>query len=135
MILMMRMQFMDNVNKVAFCKEDVEKGLHLDFIKQLVDFNYKTACNFYYDIHITFDGFTTTVEWCENGLEDYIGKFEYVDSDHEVMLVGYLPDGTFDYFSSNTDYDKSLCDFLNKNPWYYKDSFGNWQDSRENNCK
>ncbi len=122
---------MKDVNSVSFSKEDVEAGLHLDFIKQLIDYNYKTSSGFYNDIHIKYDGFTTSVEWFENNLDEYFGEYEYVDSEHEVMYIGTMPDRTYSYYESKEDYNKALEDFLKKNPWYIKNEFGVWVDSRE----
>lgn len=122
---------MKDVNSVSFSKEDVEAGLHLDFIKQLIDYNYKTSSGFYNDIHIKYDGFTTLVEWFENSLDEYFGDFEFVDSEHEVMYIGTMPDSTYDYYGSKDEYNKAFEDFLKKNPWYTKNEFGVWVDSRE----
>ncbi len=122
---------MKDVNSVSFSKEDVEVGLHLDFIKQLINYNYKTSSSFYNDIHIKYDGYTTTVEWFENSLDEYFGDFEFVDSEHEVMYIGTMPDSTYNYYSSKDEYNKALEDFLKKNPWYIRNDFGRWIDSRE----
>ena len=99
---------MKDVNSVFFSKEDVEAGLHLDFIKQLINYNYKTSSSFYNDIHIKYDGYTTTIEWFENSLDEYFGDFEFVDSEHEVMYIGTMPDSTYNYYSSKDEYNKAL---------------------------
>jgi len=59
------------MNSKAFSPDEVSKGLHIDLLKCLIDYNSKSdEC--YNDIHIYTDGYCTIIEWCE---VDYDEKY------------------------------------------------------------
>ena len=71
-------------NYMAFIPEEVEKGLHLDLIKTLLDINNKSEDHFN-EIHITTDSYCTIVEWVYIPIDrSYGGKFEFIDEDEYI---------------------------------------------------
>lgn len=116
-----------NYNVQFFGKEDVKKGLHLEFINSLLMFASKSECGYYNDIHVTTDGETIEVEWCQRFYDcDDEGKFQFVDSDEIVMIEREMPDNTYRYFLDEEDYNNQLNEFLKEHPSYYKTQFGRW---------
>ena len=70
-------------NSVAFTPKDVDKGLHLKFIDNLIKFNRETEETYYNDIHICYDGYCTIVEWCCDTVDTQLGngKFLHIAND------------------------------------------------------
>lgn len=85
-------------NKKAFTPEEVEKGLHLDLIKYLLNYNLNSE-DYYEDIHITTDGYCTIVEWCDVCRDKEIpsGSFEFVGEDQYVLTEIRFPDNHHEY--------------------------------------
>lgn len=97
---------MPEYNQEYFNKNDVKNGLHLEFIKFLLD---KLQTDDYYlDIHLIQEDYgVVTVEWIRKLYErDDRGGFEYVDSDQYLVKKVELPDGHYDY--ARTDEDAEL---------------------------
>ena len=121
------------VNNVAFTPEEVKKGYLQDLLSYLTDYN-KKSDDYYYDIHITSDGYCSIVEFIhvpyDNSLGGY-GRFEYVDEDQIVVKEVILPDNSI-VVAYNEEHEKELLDeFLKENPWYKKNECGRWYDERE----
>lgn len=114
------------MNSKAFIPEEVEKGIHFDLINYLLDYNSKSEY-YYYDIHITTDGFCVIVEW-ENLPYDgsYGGRFEYVEEDQYIMTEKQMPDDTYIMVHDEDEYNELLDEFLKENPGYYKNEWGRW---------
>ena len=122
-----------NVNSVTFTPEEVEKGFLQDLLKYLTDHNEKSN-DYYYEIHVTSDGYCSIVEFVRVPYDDSLGgfgKFEYIDEDHVVVKEVILPDNST-VFAYNEEHEKELLDeFLEENPWYKKNEWGRWYDERE----
>lgn len=112
-----------NFNSKAFTPEEVEKGLHLDLIKYLLDYNSKSD-DYYEDIHITSDGYCTIVEWCDVCLDKEIpsGKFEFVGEDQYVMTNITFPDNHSEFLFEG-EIEERANEWLKEN----KEEFGNYK--------
>lgn len=111
-------------NYEAFTPEEVEKGLHLDLINYLLDYNKKSEES-YYDIHITSDGYCTIIEWTDASYEEgeWNGAFKYVGEDQEVMTELQYPDNSIEYVFPN-EKDEMLRAWLRDHPTWKKNCFG-----------
>jgi len=121
-------------NYQAFTPEEVKKGLHLDLLNYLLDHNRKNDTQ-YYDIHITTDGYCTIIEWVDvNYNHDYgtEGKFRFVPCDGVIMLERSFPDGHYDYFESDAEFNEKLDSWLKEHPGWVKGPYGNWTNETEN---
>lgn len=114
-------------NSEAFTPEEIEKGLHLDLLKLLLDYN-KINDKHYKDIHITTDGYCLIVEWTTKYYDDADlgGSFEYVDEDSEVMKTIEYPDGHYEYIHMDEDAKIYLDEWLKENPGWKKNDWGRW---------
>ena len=121
-------------NYQAFTPDEVKKGLHLDLLNYLLEHNKKNETQ-YYDIHITTDGYCTIIEWIDvNYNQEYgpEGKFKFVPADSYVMVEKTFPDGHYDYFGSEEEFEEVLKDWLEENPGWVKTSYGTWTNEIEN---
>ena len=123
-----------NYNYKSFTPEEVKKGLLNDLLNYLLDHN-KKSDKFYYDIHITTDGYCSIVEWTDvsyNGDYGPEGKFEFVDCDQVVMLERTFPDNHTELCYDEEDYEERLKQFLEENPGWEKNQWGCWTNRIEN---
>ena len=121
-------------NYKAFTPEEVKKGLLNDLINYLLDYN-KKSDKYYYDIHITTDGYCQIVEWTDisydNG-ED-CGKFEFVEPDQYIFREYIFPDNHSEYFETEDEYNEALSRWLKKHKKerWVKNDFGRWTSLTE----
>ena len=114
-------------NHQGFTPEEVKKGLLTDLLAYLLDYNKKSE-NYYYDIHITSDGYCTIVEWSDvsydrdHGQE---GKFQFVDYDEVVMKEVRFPDDHTELCYPEEAEDK-LREWLIEHPEWRKNCWGCW---------
>lgn len=120
-----------NYNTQAFTPEEVQKGLHLDLIKYLLDYNSK-AEGFFNDIHIDSDGYCVIIEWVQESYKEACTGFEFVDYDEEVMKIVHFPDNSYGYASDEDEANDMLQLWLRENPGWKKNNFGHWYKSAEN---
>ena len=108
-------------NQKAFTPDEVKQGLDKDLLNYLLDYNQK-AKEYYYDIHITTDGYCTIIEWIDRPYnKDYdIESFEYVDSNKKIMIVVKYPDNTIDYACDENQAKEMLDIWLENNPGWQK---------------
>lgn len=121
-------------NSQAFTPEEIEQGLLHDLLNYLLDHNKKNN-NQYYDIHITTDGYCTIIEWTDVDYNQEYGpdgKFEFVPAGSYVMIERTFPDGHYDYFSSDEEFEEVLKNWLEENPGWVKTSYGTWTNEIEN---
>lgn len=105
-----------NYNSVAFSPEEVEKGLHMDLIKYLTNYNAARESDDYYEIHITSDGFCMMIEFEKVPYDRrYGGRFEFVDEDEAVMKEYKMSDGSYQWFQSEDEYRECELDFQKMN--------------------
>ena len=101
-----------------FDKKDVEKGLHLDFIKALLDYSAKSSDR-YIDIHVKPEDDAIVVEFINNSYDYKKAEFVEVDEDHAVLKEVIFPDNSSQYM-----FDEEECDALhlwdNEHPDFYK---------------
>jgi len=125
---------MRDFNEKAFTPEEVELGLHLDLINHLLDYN-KKATDYFYDIHITSDGYCTIVEWVDksfNGDYDEQG-FRHLNYDEVIMKEVRFPDNHIEYLFAD-EADEKLNEWIKENPDYKQNIFGIWyKDGGEQN--
>lgn len=120
----------NSYNSQAFTPEEVKKGLHLDLINYLIDYNEKSD-GYFNDIHITSDGYCTIIEWvCERHGEACTG-FEFVDHDEEVLKRVHYPDNSFGYASDEDEANDMLMLWLHENPGWEKNEYGHWYNKAE----
>ena len=120
-----------NYNSQAFTPEEVQKGLHLDLIKYLLDYNSK-AEGFFNDIHIDSDGYCVIIEWVQESYKEACIGFEFVDHDEEVMKIVHFPDNSYGYASDEDEANDMLQLWLRENPGWKKNNFGHWYKPAEN---
>lgn len=120
-------------NLQAFTPDEVEKGLLQDLLNYLLEHNRK-AEHQYYDIHITSDGYCTTVEWVDVNydMQQEEGYFAFVPYNGQVMLKFNFPDGHYELCYSEEDYQERLTEWLKENPGWVKTSYGTWTNEIEN---
>lgn len=119
------------MNTKAFIPEEVEQGLHLDLIKHLLDYNSKSK-EYYYDIHITTDGYCTIVEWVDRDHEGNFNEgFKHVGEDQRVMTECKLPDNSIIMCYDEEDVNETLEEWLNEHPKWKKDFYGIWYEEDE----
>lgn len=121
---------MRNINEQAFTPEEVKKGLHLKLISSLLELDKDRKDN-HFDIRITTDGYCTIVQWCDVSDEFESCGFRFVDSDEVVMREYRFPDGHYEYFSEDTEFEDALKSWLDKNPGWKKNAHGIWFNEDE----
>lgn len=87
---------MRKYNEEAFTPDEVEKGLHIELLNTLLSINSKRESEVYYDIHITFDGYCTIIQWDTVGVNDG-DCFRYIDENQVVMTEVMYPDNSYEY--------------------------------------
>ena len=104
-------------NSQTFTPEETKKGLHLDLIKYLLDYNQKSDTH-YNDIHITTDGSCIIVEWeCVPYSREYGGRFEHLEKDETKMKEMVFPDNHSEFVFPEEEKDR-LTEWLKTNPDY-----------------
>ena len=117
-------------NSQAFTPEEVKKGLHLDLIKYLLDYNQK-AEGYFNDIHIDTDGYCVIVEWVTESYKDACSSFEFVDEDEVVLKIVKFPDGSYDYVEDQDEANDRFQLWLHENPGLEKGPYGGWINKNE----
>lgn len=108
---------MSNLNSMYFSDEDIEKDLHLDLLKHLINLN--KSHSLVNDIHIKpEDCNSIIIEWTQKDLsnDEYEG-FKYVDYEHDLLLRMNLPDNSFIYVEDD-EKENILKDWLENHPEY-----------------
>ena len=83
-------------NYQSFTPDEVEQGLHLEFLTTLLNYN-KLSKTHYNDIHLTTDGYCFIIEWESVPYsQEYGGAFKYVGEDGIVMLERHFPDNHYE---------------------------------------
>jgi hypothetical protein len=118
-------------NSQAFTPEEVKKGLHLDLINYLIDYNSK-ADGYFNDIHITTDGYCTLIEWVQESYKEACTGFEFVGCDEEVMKIVHFPDNSYGYASNEDEANDMIMLWIHENPDWKKDEYGHWYQKIEN---
>lgn len=119
-------------NHQSFTPEEVQQGLHSDFLNILLKYN-NVSKTHYNDIHLTTDGYCFIIEWETIPYShEYGGSFKYVGEDEVIMLERHFPDNHYDYFYSEEDYQERLNEWLKENPGWVKTSYGTWTNEIEN---
>lgn len=114
-------------NEEAFLPEDVEKGLHIKFIKALLQISSELSES-YYDIHITTDSYCTIVQWCNHSCDGECGgSFEYVDEDKVIAEAIYFPNGTTMYAFDEEEKDNLINEFIKEHPEWEMNKYGTWK--------
>ena len=119
-------------NYQSFTPEEVEQGLHLEFLNTLLNYN-KVSKTHYNDIHLTTDGYCTIIEWETIPYNhEYGGSFKYVGEDEVIMLERHFPDNHTELCYNEEDYQEKLAEWLKENPGWVKTSCGTWTNEIEN---
>ena len=119
-------------NYQSFTTEEVEQGLHLEFLNTLLNYN-KVSKTHYNDIHLTTDGYCTIIEWETIPYNhEYGGSFKYVGEDEVIMLERHFPDNHTELCYNEEDYKERLDEFLKENPGWVETSCGTWTNEIEN---
>lgn len=109
---------MEDFNSQEFSREETEQGLHLDFIKCLIDMTLKSNAS-RNDMHIWFDGETFVVDWTNIPYKyefDY-GSFRYVKPEDKVVHEYHTPYGETVYLENDDEYNDYIAEYeknLNK---------------------
>ena len=117
-------------NSQAFTPEEVKKGLHLDLIKYLLDYNQKSE-GYFNDIHIDTDGYCIIIEWVTESYKEACSSFEFVGYDEEVLKLVHFPDNSYGYASNEEEANDMLQLWLHENPGWEKNSYGGWINKNE----
>ena len=120
----------EEYNSQAFTPEEVKKGLHLDLIKYLLDYNQK-AEGYFNDIHIDTDGYCVIVEWITESYKDACSSFEFVGCDEEVLKLVRFPDNSYGYASDEDEANDMFQLWLHENPGWEKGPYGGWINKNE----
>ena len=116
-------------NYQSFNPEEVEQGLHLEFLNALLNYN-KVSKTHYNDIYLTTDGYGFIIEWKTIPYShEYSDFFKYVG---EVILERYFPNNHYELCYSEEDYKEKLADWLKENPGWVKTSYETWTNKIEN---
>ncbi len=124
------------MNTQYFSKAQVEAGEMDAFLKALRAQDYGEG-EYYNDVRIRpADCGAYSVDWAQLRWEDEESTgFEYVDSEHTVMLEREFPDGTMGYFFDEDDYSAQLDDWLKEQKEsglvWKKNQYGRWYEEGE----
>ena len=117
-------------NSQAFTPEEVKKGLHLDLIKYLLDYNQK-AEGYFNDIHIDTDGYCVIIEWVTESYKEACSSFEFVGCDEEVLKLVHFPDNSYGYASNEDEANDMFQLWLHENSGWEKGPYGGWINKNE----
>lgn len=120
------------MNSQYFSKEQVANGE----MQKLLDFLMSEAYgsgDHYNDIHIyPSDMGAFVIEWEQTPWShDYGGKFEYIDEEHVVMLEKRFPDGSYELFHDEEEFNEQFNEWLKENPGWVKTDYDTWTNLRE----
>ena len=124
------------MNSQYFSEEQVKAGEMDAFLKALRAQDYGRG-GYFNDIHIKpVDCGAYSVDWAQLRWEGDDDKgFEYIDSEHVVMLEKEMPDGTFEQFFNEEDYQMVLKDWLEDQKKdgiiWKKNEYGHWYEEGE----
>lgn len=124
------------MNTQYFNKKQVEAGEMDAFLKALRSQDYGDG-EWYNDVHIRpTDCGDYAVEWAQLRWQNEEDTgFEYVDSEHTVMLEKEFPDDTFGYFMDEADYNEQLEKWLEsqkkKGLVWKRNRYGQWYEEGE----
>lgn len=120
------------VNSQSFTQEQVRDGELAALVKYLTEYGLgRDELGCHMDVHISSDGFVTTVDWVEvvRGFEE-MGRFEYVGEDDVVMTEARMPDGSVRTVKKG-DEPNEVHRWLQDNPgWSYDPALG-WSDGKD----
>ena len=95
-----------------------------EFVSKLLDIDNEDT---FFDIHVYMEEGLVVLEYVQVPYDgSYGGKFEYVDSDSEIVTNKYLPDGTWIQVHSESEYEEELVKFLRSHPNYVMNDWGQW---------
>ncbi len=116
---------MSELNSMVFETVDQTTG----FIKTLLSIkDSEQIC----DINVYPEDVFFVVLWKQVPSEgSYDGRFKFVNENQTIMTEYPLPDNTHIYFEKEEDYKEYLEDWLKKNPYYEKDEYGHWFNTRD----
>lgn len=124
------------MNSQYFSEEQVKAGEMDAFLKALRAQDYGKG-GYYNDVHIKpADCGAYSVDWAQLRWEGDEDKgFEYIDSEHVIMLEKEMPDGTFEQFFNQEDYEMVLKDWLEDQEKdgliWKKNEYGHWYEEGE----
>ena len=124
------------MNSQYFSEEQVKAGEMDAFLKALRAQDYGKG-GYYNDVHIKpADCGAYSVDWAQLRWEGDEDKgFEYIDSEHVIMLEKEMPDGTFEQFFNEDDYGMILKDWLENQEKdgliWKKNEYGRWYEEGE----
>ena len=124
------------MNSQYFSEEQVKAGEMDAFLKALRAQDYGKG-GYYNDVHVKpADCGAYSVDWAQLRWEGDNDKgFEYIDSEHVIMLERAMPDGTFEQFFNEDDYEMVLKDWLadelKAGLIWKKDQYGHWYEEGE----
>ena len=98
-------------NSMDFTPEEVKQGLHKKLLDYLFGYNEKSKKH-YCDIHVTTDGYCTTIEWdCVPYSGEWGGRFQYIGENQEVGTWVELPDNSRHLVFSEEEAQEVLEDY------------------------
>ena len=100
---------MGSFNRQYFSDKDVKAGLHIKFIKFLLD-NFESE-EYRIDMHVYHeDCGAVMVEWVRQLWRrlDEIGSFQFVDNGEFVVQEVKFPDGHYEYANSDEEAEEML---------------------------
>lgn len=124
------------MNSQYFSKEQVDAGEMDAFLKALRAQDYGKG-GYYNDVHeFPADCGAHIVEWVQRSWRNDEDKgFDYIDSEHVVMLERQFPDGTYGYFVDEADYNYRLVEWLKERGEsgliWKKNQYGHWYEEGE----
>ena len=124
------------MNSQYFSEEQVKAGEMDAFLKALRAQDYGKG-GYYNDVHIKpVDCGAYSVDWSQLRWEDDEDKgFEYIDSEHVIMLERDFPDNTSGYFMDEQDYNDQLEEWLENQKEagliWKKNQYGRWYEEGE----
>ena len=126
----------EDVNSQYFSAERVKAGAMSTFLSTLFDWAYgqdDDTGGTYNDVHVyPADCGAFIVEWAQVPWDhSYRGGFQYVAEDQVVLVERGYPDGSYDFFPSEEEYQTALADWLLAHPEYKRDHWGHWYNSED----
>lgn len=120
------------MNSKVFLPEEVEKGLHLDLINYLIEYN-KKSDKYYHEFMVTTDSYCTIVNWVDRRYdgEDYNGHFELLKDDQRIVREVYFPDNHYELLPED-EIEDFAEEFLENNEdlakeWYFDKNIKNFE--------
>lgn len=124
-------------NRQYFSKEQVEGGVLTDFVSALLRIDLDGESDMYNDIHITrTTDYGMMVEWVqiyEGDAREDQARFEYLEGEEFPVKYYEFPDGHFEIFETEEDFESVLKEWLeeHKDEEWYKNEYGQWRSKKE----